>query len=56
MKRKKIETFFKEMDSAGMIMERKGNTIEIIAHVCGNGLGKDKRQKEKDKSEDKEKG
>ena len=38
MKRKKIETFFKEMDSAGMIMERKGNTIEIIAPVCGNGL------------------
>ena len=21
-----------------MIMEKEGNTIEIIAHVCGNGL------------------
>jgi len=37
-------------------MEREGKTNEIIAHVCGNGLEKDKRQKEKDKSEDKEKG
>jgi hypothetical protein len=37
MSYKKNETILIERDSAGMIMERGGNTIEIIAHMCGNG-------------------
>ena len=46
-----------------MIMEREGNTIEIIAHLCGNGLllferratkkTKDKRKKTKVKTREK---